>query len=161
MARSTATRKRHTSKVGILDPIKFLETKTKLRPSELLDYQLKAMVYLDAVLIGSGEEKANEGLTRVIVMLQIAAVRMRDRSMYDLTAKTIRLWLAALELAQSRGKAPDLSTSATKAVQRCAQLWLIVLEQIDIGTLAAIANRMLAIEAQHGILRPPPIMEAA
>lgn len=135
----------------IVNPLAMLAARQKLTPEIVVEQALPAWLYLDAVLRGKAPEAAVKGLTRTIVVLQIVAADRQNRKLYDATAKTVTLWLAALELAQQRGAPPDPSTSLCKMLILCVSTWDALLPQIDLGLLVGAYERWAELAHVFGI----------
>ena len=158
MAKSKQPRKAMKHPSQLINPFEFVRKKSamesKLTEEELTRYALSAHIPLWAVLNGEADDQCNLLVTRAIVMLQILAANRQNRPMYDMTAKTVTLWLSALDLAKKRGVPPDLSTTAKKAVIQCINLWDKALQHMDIVTLARTASTLLKREREFGVNEP-------
>lgn len=137
----------------LINPFEFTRRKqfmeSKLTDVEVDRHALPAWIYLGVVLSGKACEGAEGGMTRHIVMLQVFAAEIQNRPLYDLTAKTVTLWLAALDLSQKRGIPPDLSTSAKHAVSRCVAEWQRALRAMNAGMLCHVCARWEQISQKY------------
>ena len=127
----------------------FLES--KLTDAEVDRYALPAWIYLGIVMSGKACEGTEGGITRHIVMLQVFAAEVQDRPLYELTAKTVTLWLAALDLSMKRREPVDLSTSAKKAISKCISEWERALRAMNTEMLLHVCNRWRTISRKYTV----------
>lgn len=125
----------------VINPLAMLAGRQKLTPEVVTEYALPAWLWLDAVMRGAAPEGAVKGLTKIIVLVQIIAADRQNKPLYDNTAKTVRLWLAALELAEQHGVPVDPSTSLRTMLRLCVSTWDSLLPQIDMGLLVGAMER--------------------
>ena len=153
MAKSKPPRKSAKRVIRLINPFEFTRQKQAmesfLSDAEISRHVLPAWIYLDAVLSGKACEGAEGGITRHIVMLQVFASSIGNKPLYDLTAKTVTLWLSALDLALKRKQPVDLSTSARNAVTRCVIEWNRALYVINVQTLVYVCRRADAIISKY------------
>ncbi len=122
---------------------------SSLTDAEISRHALPAWIYLGVLLSGKACEGTEGGITRHIVMLQVFASSIGNKPLYDLTAKTVTLWLSALDLALKRKQPVDLSTSARNAINRCIIEWNRALYVINVQTLVYVCQRADAIISRY------------
>jgi hypothetical protein len=135
----------------MINPFMLLAAKTKLQPEEVIDIDLRNMIWLDLLKSNKADDNVCGQITRNLVLTQIIAADKQSRALYDMSCIGIKAFLKAMERKDDRDmKFIDLSTDEFKAVKKVLISYGRILPQLDLGSIKGSADRWLEIKANFG-----------
>lgn len=135
----------------MINPFMLLAAKTKLKPEEVVDIDLRNMIWLDLLKSNKADDSVCGQITRNLVLTQIIAADKQSRALYDMSCIGIKAFMKAMIRKDERGlNFMDLSTDEFKAVKKVLLSYGRILPQLDLGSIKGAADRWLEIKHVFG-----------
>jgi hypothetical protein len=135
----------------MINPFMLIAAKTKLQPEEVVDIDLRNMIWLDLLKSNKADDNVCGQITRNLVLTQIIAADKQSRALYDMSCIGIKAFMKAMIRKEERGLSfMDLSTDEFKAVKKVLISYGRILPQLDWGSIKGAADRWLEIKANFG-----------
>ncbi|ACG60394.1 hypothetical protein phiPLPE_72 [Iodobacter phage PhiPLPE] len=134
----------------MINPFMLMAAKTKLLPDEVVDIDVRNMLWLDMLKSKKADDGICGQITRNLVLAQVIAADKQSRALYDISCDGIRAFMKAMIRKEERNAdVVDLSTDEFKAVKKVLLSYSKILPQLDVGTISGAADRWLEIKAHY------------
>lgn len=130
----------------MINPFMLMAAKTKLLPDEVVDIDVRNMLWLDMLKSKKADDGICGQITRNLVLAQVIASDKQSRALYDISCDGIR---ALIRKEERNSDVVDLSTDEFKAVKKVLLSYSKILPQLDVGTISGAADRWLEIKAHY------------
>lgn len=130
----------------MINPFMLMAAKTKLLPDEVVDIDVRNMLWLDMLKSKKADDGICGQITRNLVLAQVIASDKQSRALYDISCDGIR---ALIRKEERNSDVVDLSTDEFKAVKKVLLSYSKILPQLDVGTISGAADRWIEIKAHY------------